>query len=152
MQYSRCGLTSTKERGIITSLHLLAMFLLIQPRMLLPFFSAGASRCWPMVRLLSARTPGLSSRAASQPVSPQPVSLQGALPSQVQGFAFVLEFHKAPDGPCVHSAKVPLNGSPIFMHINYSPQFGIICKHKSALYHLLRMKPCSTSLVTNLPI
>jgi len=38
-QYSRYGLTSAEWRGRIASLHLQAMFLLMQPRKLLPTFS-----------------------------------------------------------------------------------------------------------------
>lgn len=49
-----------------------------------------SSRCPP-------GPPGLFSRSCSPAVSPQPVSLQGALPSRVQEFRFVLvDFHKAP--------------------------------------------------------
>jgi len=53
-------------------LNLLTMFLLIQPTMLLAFIITGA-HCWLMFKLLSARTPVPFSKAATWPVSPQPV-------------------------------------------------------------------------------
>lgn len=57
-QYSRCGLMSTEWREIITSLELLAVFLLIQLRMQLVAFAARADVlcCCVMLGLLTPRT------------------------------------------------------------------------------------------------
>lgn len=56
MQYSWCGLTSGEQRGII-SVNLLAVFLLMQPRIPLAAFVAR-TRYWLMVNLVSIRTSG----------------------------------------------------------------------------------------------
>lgn len=68
--------------GIITCLNLLAMHLVIQSRMLLANFIAR--------ELLSASTPrAIPAELLPEPLCPQPASLPGALPSQVQDLAFV---------------------------------------------------------------
>ena len=65
-QCSRCGLMSSRWRGVVTSLTLFAVFWLIQPRIPLAFITVQACYCL-VVDVLSTRTTG---------------------PSQVQGFAW----------------------------------------------------------------
>ena len=55
-QDSTWGLTSAEQRGRITSLDLLAMLLLIQPRIQLPFWVARP-HCHVMLSFLSTSTP-----------------------------------------------------------------------------------------------
>lgn len=50
-QYFRYGFTNPHERGRITSLYLLAVLVLMQPRILLSFFAARA-HCWLMFNLI----------------------------------------------------------------------------------------------------
>lgn len=50
----------SEERGTISSFHVLPMFLLVQPWLLLAFLAARA-HCWSMPRLPSASTPSSSS-------------------------------------------------------------------------------------------
>lgn len=62
-----------------------------------------------------------------------------------------LLLNKAPDGPCVHSDKVPLNGSPIIKH-HYLPPVWCHLQAQEHTLSLFSRNPCSTPLVTNLPI
>ena len=55
-QYSRWGLTRAERRGRITSHDLLAMLLLMQPRIQLAFWAASA-HYWLMFSFASANTP-----------------------------------------------------------------------------------------------
>jgi len=55
-QGSRCGLTRGEQRRRITSLNLLAMLMLMQPRIPLAALATRA-HCWLMANLLSTRTP-----------------------------------------------------------------------------------------------
>lgn len=66
---SKCGLTGAEQRRKNTSLHLPAIVLLIQPRMLLAFIAARIHG-WLMFSLLSAKTPRAFSaeQLSSQPV------------------------------------------------------------------------------------
>ena len=82
MQYSKGSLKCAEWMGIITSHDLLAMCLVIQPRMLLPSFAARA-HCWLMFSLLPVSP-------AAQPAGLQPVLLHRVFPSQVQDFCLFL--------------------------------------------------------------
>ena len=71
-------LTSAEQKGSITSLDLLATVCLLQPRMMVAFFTARVI-CWFKVSLLPAENPQvIFCRAAFQPVSPQHVLVPGA--------------------------------------------------------------------------
>lgn len=94
MQCSRCCLRSTEQRGIIISLNWLARLLVIQPRMMLVIFAARAGLVHIQLAAYKVHQVFFS-RVAPQTVSPQHVSLQGVLPSQMQDFVFVhVKFHK----------------------------------------------------------
>jgi len=57
-QRSRCNLTSAEQKGRLTSLLLMAMFPLVQPRYCWLFcFLATRAHCLLMVNLVSTRTP-----------------------------------------------------------------------------------------------
>lgn len=87
-QYSRYSVMSAELRGTVTSLALLAVPLFMQPRRLLPFLATRAHCCLTFTLLSVCQEPqSLFCRAAPQPVSSQPVSLQGAFPSQVHNSA-----------------------------------------------------------------
>lgn len=87
---TNCGLTSGKQRGITSSLYLLAMFLLMQA-ILLPTPGHTADLCsgycppWPFV---------LYCQAARFTISPgadtQAVLVYGVIPFQVQDISFLL--------------------------------------------------------------
>ncbi|KAK4810782.1 hypothetical protein QYF61_008754, partial [Mycteria americana] len=69
IQSSRCSLTSAEERGRITSLDLLAILCLMQPR--IPLALAARAHCWLMFNLVSTRTPrSFSARLLSSWVAP----------------------------------------------------------------------------------
>lgn len=87
---SRCALTGAEQSRKITSLHLPAAVLLIQPRMLLAFLAARIHG-WLMFSLLPAKTPCAFSaeQLSSQPVPTQLVLLFGIIPSQVQDLMFI---------------------------------------------------------------
>ena len=55
-QYSKCGLTSAEQRGRITTLHLLAVLCVMQPRIPFAFFAARA-HSWLKFNLVSTGTP-----------------------------------------------------------------------------------------------
>lgn len=84
------------KKGMISSLHLLALFLVTQPGMLLALFAVRAL-CWLRLSSLSAKMPRGFSAKPLTPVKPQPAPLQGAHPAQVQDLALVLvDFRKVP--------------------------------------------------------
>jgi len=103
MQYSKWGLTRAEQRGRITSLDLLVMLLLMQPRIWLAFQAASA-HCWLMLNLLSTDPQILLLRASLKPFSGQPVSVLAIAPTQVQDLApgFV-ELHEVGMGPPLSS-------------------------------------------------
>lgn len=74
-QYFRCGLMSAEQRGIITSLGLLAMLLLTQPRLLLLCLCCQDA-CLDLVHLsVDEDTQVLFHSSAPQPVGPPPALL-----------------------------------------------------------------------------
>lgn len=121
-----------KGRMLITSLDIMAMLLSVQPRVLF----AARAHCWLMASSLSIKNPG-----PIWPDGPQPVLLQGSLPSQVQGFEFVLvKFHNA---PVDHSSSLSefLWTAPCPKYIDWSPSACChLCKcDKGALSCLLQV-------------
>lgn len=80
-QYSGYSLVSAELKGAVTSLAMWAGLLFLQPWRLLPFLGARA-HCWqPLLAVCPAKFPVHFLQRCCQPVSSQPVSLQGALPS-----------------------------------------------------------------------
>lgn len=83
------------KEGMVSSLHLLALLLVTQPRMLLAL-SAARTLCW-LTSSLSAKMPRGFSAKLLPPVKPQLAPLRGAHPSQVQDLALVpVDFRKVP--------------------------------------------------------
>ncbi|KAK4830703.1 hypothetical protein QYF61_012872 [Mycteria americana] len=110
------GLTSAEQRGRITSLNLLAILCLMQPRITLAFFATRD----PQIRFC---------RAAFQLGGPQYILVPGVVPAQVQDFVLLLvELHEVPVGLFLLPVEVPLDGSMTFWCISHSSQFGVICK------------------------
>lgn len=154
----------SQVEGIIPSFDVLVLILLMQPKRLLCLFAAG--HCWLMLSLLSRRPQGPFPQTCSPAFSPQPVSLQGVLPPQVQEFACVLyEFHKTPVSPFLQPIYVLLEGGPALEHLNWCSQFGVIYRlDENTLWCLLqisgkdnnktgpRTDSCDTPLITNLQV
>lgn len=90
-----------------------------------------------LCRFLSVETPRSLRRTGPQPAGCQPVSSQGAFPSQVRGFAFVLESSKVSVGLALQSLEVPLSGSPAPEHRDCPPWFGVTCEHDNSVLSLL---------------
>ncbi|KAK4831375.1 hypothetical protein QYF61_017506 [Mycteria americana] len=68
-------------------------------------------------------------RAASQPLFPKPVALQGVVVTQVQEPALgLVEPHTIDLGPSMQPVQIPLQSLPPLQQINTSTQFGVICK------------------------
>ena len=88
-QYYRCGLTSAEERAKITSLGLLAMLLLMQPRGLLAALAARA-RCWVMFTWCLPGLHVVFCQAAFQQGGLQHLLVPGASPLRGQDLAFPL--------------------------------------------------------------
>jgi len=102
-----CGLTGAEQIGRITSLYLLATLALMQPRTPLAFYITSA-RCWLMFNLVSIKTPrAFSAKLLPKLDSTQCALVPGAVPPQVQDFAFpFVEFHEVPVSPLLQPVKV----------------------------------------------
>ncbi|KAK4821667.1 hypothetical protein QYF61_027135 [Mycteria americana] len=111
MQSSRQGLTRVEQRDRITSLDLLAMLLLTQPRISLAFWAASA-HCWLMSSFFIHQYPQVFlGRAALNPLIPQPVLIPGVALTQVQDLALgPVEPHEVHMGPLLQLVQVPLDG------------------------------------------
>lgn len=94
---------------LITPIDLLAVLLLVQPRMLLPFFAAR-THCWLTVTLPSTSTctsfPAELLQSCSTTANQVPACMNsGTLPSQLSHLTFLyFDFHMAPAGPFLQSA------------------------------------------------
>ena len=108
MQYSSYGLTKAWERGSTTSLDLLAMLLVMQPRTRLAFWAASAHGQL-MSHLSPTSTPkSFFTRLLSIPHS---VLKLGIAPTQVQDLALgLVELHEVHMGPLLQPVKVSLDG------------------------------------------
>lgn len=114
-----------EQTGTTTSLSLLATLKR----------SPGYRWLWPQWHMAGSRTvvhqdpQVLLCRADSQEVSPQPVLVHGAVPSQMlnPALAFV-EFQKVPLCPSLQPVQILLDGSTALQGIGYSSQFCIISK------------------------
>lgn len=90
-----------EERWIISSLNLLAVILLVQVNMLVGFFAFRAH--------FATVNQDLLSRAAPQPVSPQPAPVQRVSAIQAQDLAFFhAEAQEIPAGPYPLSFLYPV--------------------------------------------
>lgn len=67
-QYSECILTTVEQRGRVTSLELLAVTFLIQPRRLLAFLATRV-HCWLTVKFIRTPISFLAELLSSWPVS-----------------------------------------------------------------------------------
>lgn len=83
-QYSRCGLSSAKQRDWITSVDLLAICCLMQPR--IPVTFAVRAHHWLM---FSQEPQGIFCTVAFQVGVPQQILVCVAVPPQVQDFALL---------------------------------------------------------------
>ncbi|KAK4822945.1 hypothetical protein QYF61_023445 [Mycteria americana] len=71
----------------------------------------------------------LLSRAALNPLIPQPVLIPGVALTQVQDLALgLVEPHEVHTGPLLQLVQVPLDDIPSFRHVNCTTQLGVICK------------------------
>ncbi|GAB0193852.1 mitochondrial enolase superfamily member 1 [Grus japonensis] len=129
-QLSRCGLTSAEQMERITSLNLLAMLCLIQPRIPLDCRLCHRDTLLAHVQLAIHQDPQiLCSKVAFQLVSHHHVLMPGVVPPQVQDFAFVLvELHEVPVGSFLQPLEVALDGSMILWFINDTCQCCVISK------------------------
>lgn len=83
MQYSRSALTKTEYWSRITSLDLLAMFHLMQPRTRLAFWAVG-THCWLMFSWLNRYPKVLFGRVVLKSLIPQLMLIIGAAMTQVK--------------------------------------------------------------------
>ena len=128
-QYATCGLSSAEQRGRVTSLDLLVIFCLMQPRILLALL-------WGKGTLLPPVQPGVHQdpqvffcQAAFQPGGPQHILVHGFVPPQVQDCALLfVELDEVPVSPFLQPVVVPLDGSTTVGCISHSSQFDVICK------------------------
>ena len=134
-QYSRCGLTSAKQRGRITSTDLFTVLCLMQPRIPLAVFAARAP-CWlmfhqvPQVRFY---------QATFQLDSPQHKFMPGVVPPQVQDFVLLLpELYEVQwVSPFLQPVEVPLDGSrkhPLLMDMSVSKYLMQLDKEQTCLF------------------
>ncbi|PKU29465.1 glycoprotein xg [Limosa lapponica baueri] len=119
----------------MTSLDLLVMLFLMDPRMLLAFLATMA-HFWLTGILLSTRTPRSFPHSCSPAGQPQCVLVQGAIPPQVQHptLAFV-EFHQVPLCPALQPVQVSLYGGTAFWRVSHPSQFCIISKRAEDTFH-----------------
>ena len=115
-QVLQMGLVSAEQRGRTTSFDMLAILLLMQPKMALPFFC-----CKGTYQVLLCQ-------AAFQPSSLQPVLVCGFFPPQGQDFACCFELHEVPVGLLPQPVEVPLNSSTPVWSVSHSSRFRIICR------------------------
>jgi len=82
------------------------------------------------VKLLIHQYPQvLLSRAALNPLIPQPVLIAGVAPPQMQDIALhLVEPHEVYKGPFLKLIQVPLDGIPSFWHVNCTTQLCVVCK------------------------
>lgn len=119
-KHSRCGFTSGEKTEKLTSVHLLATHLQMQPKIPLAFFPFEhmASSCSTCVY------------QDLQVFAPKPVLLPGAVHPKVQCFVlFLVEFQEVPVSPFLQPGKVCLDVSTALWHISFLSQFGVICKY-----------------------
>ncbi|KAK4829131.1 hypothetical protein QYF61_002210 [Mycteria americana] len=131
-----------EQRGRITSLDLLAMLLLMQPRIQLAFWAVSA-HCWVMSGFSFTITP----KAALNPFTPQPVLILRVAPTQVQDPALGLfEPHEVHMGPLLELVQVPLHGIPSLRRVNHTTQLGVICKLAEEALLIVLCIPCQVQL------
>lgn len=135
MQYSRCR---AEWRGRITSSDLLATLLLIQPRIGLAFWAAGAHSC---IVLSSTSTNTLQvflSKASFNLFCAQPLSIFGIALTWLQDLALdLIEIYEGFMVPCLKLVKICLDSIPSPPHVNLSTQCGVIGKLAEAA-----LSPC----------
>jgi len=126
MQDSRWSLTRAEQRDRIPSLALLAMLLLMQPRIQLAFWATLVAH----VKFFIHQYPQvLLGRAALNPFIPQPVFVLGIVLTHVQDLALgLVEPHEVHTGPLLELVQVPLDGIPSFWCVSCTIQLGVICK------------------------
>jgi len=120
-QDSRWGLTRVEQRGRITSLNLLAMLLLMQPRIWLAFWAAS-TQC----RLVS----GFSSTSTPPSPSPQSCSQSVLCPASICAWNCPSPWGGPCTWPCQTSQACPASSEwhPFLQRVNHSTQLGVIRK------------------------
>ncbi|XP_055576153.1 uncharacterized protein LOC129736772 [Falco cherrug] len=144
-QHSSCSLPSAEQRGRITSLDLLAMLLLMHPRVLLAALATRA-HCWLVGNLLSTSTP--TSFSAELPPSRPAPARTGAWGCSSPGADPTLAFaglHQVPLCPALQPVPVSLNGSAASWCISHSSQLCVTCKRSEG-----SSVPSSWSLMSKL--
>lgn len=86
-------------------------------------------------------SPDFLHRAAFPALVPQPVMLQGTLPSLAQSSKlFVLAFHMILVEPFLQTVHIALNGLLVLELTELSPQFFITCKlRESDVHHIFQV-------------
>lgn len=115
-------LTSADRRRRMTSLHLLATHILMQPRMLLAIFLQGhITGSWSAC--FTSGHPSSSHRCFSA-IQPSPVLVPGITPPQMRNFALpFIELDKILVIPFLHPVQVSLSNNIINRCISYPSQF-----------------------------
>lgn len=112
------GTTSPGLRERVTSLHLLAALLRMQPRIQLAFFVSRAHH-WLMYNLYLTGQPRLFLTSCFPAGWSNHVLVCEVVPPRVQDFALPLQLHKVPVSLFLQVAKVPLADSLVPWHIKF---------------------------------
>ena len=130
-QYSRWGLTSAEQKGRITSLHLLATLLLMQPRIQLAFWTARAHR-WLMSNLPSTSTPMFFLQVCTQSLQPCTDS-GGSHDRGARHCTWTCWIFWGSLGP-TDQACLDLSESHLIKHVKHTTQLSVTAKFADTVY------------------
>lgn len=120
-QNSSGGLNKFQRERTITSLHVLAVLLLMQPKMQLTF--AVVAR-WPMCSSLFTQTSGPLLQSCFLAGQCRTILLHGLLPLWMHDFVSAHgEYHKSPDSSLIYPGVSTLNNVPASSVLAYLPDF-----------------------------
>lgn len=143
IQYSRCGLTSDKQQGIIISLKLLTTFLLIQCSVQSVFIAARVC-CQLTLPLLFTRTfRSFSAMLLFSQLIPRLYSYSYSFSSTVLWHLFLLNFMSFAVSSFLQPVEIPLNSSHILSSSFLSPAKSVRSMSTSPR-KILNSTDCST--------